>query len=146
MTKDLDKYIKILKTFNIRMTSQRYAILEYLAVDERHPTATEIYNALKIKFPNMSLATVYNNLNFFKEAGIVTELKLKDDSSSFDLTDTDHYHAVCTNCGKIVDFDLFDMRKIEKEIERITGYKISAHEFNVSGLCEECKIKTNKFL
>lgn len=141
MTKDLEKYINILKTYDIRMTSQRYAILEYLAVDERHPTATEIYNALKIKFPNMSLATVYNNLNFYKEAGIVTELRLKDDSSSFDLTDTDHYHAVCTNCGKIVDFDLFDMQKIEKKIEQITGYKINTHEFNVSGLCEECKSK-----
>ncbi len=65
MAKDVEKYVEKLKQKAIRMTSQRYAILEYLATDGNHPTANEVYEYLKDDFPNMSVATVYNNLNFF---------------------------------------------------------------------------------
>ena len=84
MGNDIDKYIHQLKKFNIRMTNQRYAILEYLLLKGNHPTANEIYEYLKNDFPNMSVATIYNNINFFKKAGIITELPFADGSSRFD--------------------------------------------------------------
>ena len=51
-----------LKRAHIRITPQRYGILEYLIENDNHPTADEIYQALAERFPNMSVATVYNNL------------------------------------------------------------------------------------
>lgn len=139
MINNLEKYIKILKQNDIRMTSQRYAILEYLAKDEKHPTANEIYEDLKDDFPHMSVATIYNNLNFFKEAGILKELSFGDSSSRFDLTDHTHYHAVCRNCGKVVDFNYPGFNKVEKVVEDLTGFQIDEHDFTVMGLCSECQ-------
>lgn len=139
MAKDIQKFITKLKKNNIRMTSQRLAILEYLAIDGNHPTANEIYEALQNDTPNMSVATIYNNLNFFKEAGILKELPFGDGSSRYDLTESRHYHAICTNCGKVVDFDYPELENADSFIESHTNFKVVNHDFKVTGLCEKCK-------
>lgn len=135
----IEKYVKILRENDIRMTSQRYAILRNLAAEEKHPTANEIYEDLKDDFPNMSVATVYNNLNFFMQAGILKELPFGDGSSRFDLTNTQHYHAICKNCGKIIDFNYPGLDEVEKVVESLTNFKVDGHSFKVTGLCEDCQ-------
>lgn len=135
----IEKYVKVLRENDIRMTSQRYAILKYLAEDEKHPTANEIYEDLKDDFPNMSVATIYNNLNFFMQAGIVNELPFGDGSSRFDLTDTQHYHVICNNCGKVEDFNYPGLAEVEKVVESMTNFKVDGHRFKVTGLCKDCQ-------
>src|SRR5699024_12332848 len=88
----IEKYVNILRENDIRMTSQRYAILKNLAEGNKHPTANEIYEDSKDDFPNMSVTTVYNNLNFFMEAGIVHALPFDDASRRLELTHTPHNH------------------------------------------------------
>ena len=73
-----------LKNNGVRITPQRHAILCYLLESMGHPTADEIYRSLEPRFPNMSVATVYNNLKMFIEAGLVRELTYGDNSSRFD--------------------------------------------------------------
>ena len=65
--------LEMLKKSSVRITPQRHAILEFLIHSMSHPTADEIYKALEGKFPNMSVATVYNNLRVFREVGLVKE-------------------------------------------------------------------------
>lgn len=144
MGNDIDKYIHQLKKFNIRMTNQRYAILEYLLLKGNHPTANEIYEYLKNDFPNMSVATIYNNINFFKKAGIITELPFADGSSRFDLTKTHHYHAICANCGKVEDFDYPNFEEAERIAEKQTHFKVINHSFKVTGICLECQELLNQ--
>lgn len=139
MANKIQGYIEKLKKNNIRMTSQRIAILEFLATDGNHPTANEIYQALKDKNPNMSIATVYNNLLFFKKTGILKEIPFGEGSNRYDLTDTKHYHAVCENCGKVVDFDYQELEKINTIVENQINFKVLDHNFKVTGLCENCK-------
>ena len=59
-----------LKSTGVRITPQRHAILEFIIQSMSHPTADDIYKALESKFPSMSVATVYNNLRVFREAGL----------------------------------------------------------------------------
>ena len=139
MANEIQGYIEKLKKNNIRMTSQRIAILEFLARDGNHPTANEIYQALKDKNPNMSIATIYNNLLFFKKAGILKEIPFGEGSNRYDLTDTKHYHAVCEHCGKVVDFDYQELEKINTFVENQINFKVFDHNFKVTGLCENCK-------
>ena len=139
MANEIQGYIEKLKKNNIRMTSQRIAILEFLARDGNHPTANEIYQALKDKNPNMSIATIYNNLLFFKKAGILKEIPFGEGSNRYDLTDTKHYHAVCEHCGKVVDFDYQELEKINNFVENQINFKVLDHNFKVTGLCENCK-------
>ncbi len=134
----LKEALDTLKESGVRITPQRHAILEYLINCMSHPTADEIYKALESKFPNMSVATVYNNLRVFRDVGLVKELTYGDQSSRFDFTTTDHYHAICENCGKIVDFQYPGLDEVEQFAEHVSGFNVSHHRLEVYGLCPDC--------
>jgi Fur family peroxide stress response transcriptional regulator len=127
-----------LKTHGVRMTPQRYAILSYLLQERSHPTADDIYRAIADRFPNISVATVYNNLKMFNEAGLIRELTYGDASSRFDGDTTDHYHAICETCGKIADFDFPSLTAIEQAATAQTSYQIRSHRLEVYGTCSNC--------
>jgi Fur family transcriptional regulator, peroxide stress response regulator len=135
----LSKAVEQLKSTGVRMTPQRHAILEYLLTSMGHPTADEIYKALEDKFPNMSVATVYNNLRVFKDAGLVRELTYGDSSSRFDANMSDHYHVICRECGKIVDFDYPSLVDVEKEAAKKTGFRVDNHRMEIYGVCRGCQ-------
>ncbi|AWI11670.1 peroxide-responsive transcriptional repressor PerR [Caldifermentibacillus hisashii] len=137
----LKEALDTLKVSGVRITPQRHAILEYLINSMAHPTADEIYKALEGKFPNMSVATVYNNLRVFKDVGLVKELTYGDSSSRFDFTTHDHYHAICESCGKIVDFQYPGLDEVEQFASHVTGFKVSHHRLEVYGLCPDCAKK-----
>lgn len=127
-----------LKSTGVRMTPQRHAILSYLLDTISHPTADEIYRALEGRFPSMSVATVYNNLKVFIESGLVRELTYGDSSSRFDADMSEHYHAQCENCGKIVDFNYPKLHDVEHIAASETGFVVRGHRLEVYGLCREC--------
>lgn len=137
----LTEAISTLKSSGIRITPQRHAILQYLVDTLSHPTADEIYKALEGKFPNMSVATVYNNLRVFKDAGLVKELTYGDASSRFDYVTTDHYHIICEECGKVVDFFYPGLDEVETLAEHVTGFKVGNHRMEVYGSCPDCQLK-----
>jgi Fur family peroxide stress response transcriptional regulator len=103
-----------------------------------HPTADDIYKSLGHKFPNMSVATVYNNLKLFIEAGLVRELTYGDDSSRYDANVSDHYHIVCTQCGMIVDFDFPSLHQVEEQAMQQSGFIVHGHRMEIHGLCPTC--------
>jgi len=123
------------------MTPQRHAILAYLLDSMTHPTADEIYRALESRFPNMSVATVYNNLKVFIESGLVRELTFGDHSSRFDAEMSDHYHAICNMCGRIADFEYDPLHDVESAAAGSTGFRIFGHRMEVYGVCPDCAVK-----
>lgn len=130
-----------LKTSGVRITPQRHAILEFLISSDTHPTADEIYKALADDFPNMSVATVYNNLRVFRNAGLVKELTYGDSSSRFDFVTHDHYHIICDECGTIVDFHHPGLEEVEHLASHVTGFKVNSHRLEVYGTCPTCAVR-----
>jgi Fur family peroxide stress response transcriptional regulator len=138
----LETAINTLKKSGVRITPQRHAVLEYLLTSRTHPTADEIYKSLENKFPNMSVATVYNNLRILRELGLVKELTYGDNSSRFDSNMMEHYHIICDECGKIVDFHYPSLDEIESLAEKVSGFEISYHRMELYGKCDACaKVK-----
>ncbi|SHF18251.1 Fur family transcriptional regulator, peroxide stress response regulator [Seinonella peptonophila] len=135
----LAEAVETLKVNGVRMTPQRHAILNFLLTTLSHPTADDIYKALADTFPNMSVATVYNNLRVFKEAGLVRELTYGDASSRFDANMSDHYHVICNHCGKITDFDYPHLFEAESKAADMTGYRVGGHRMEIYGTCPECQ-------
>ncbi|MFY0760534.1 peroxide-responsive transcriptional repressor PerR [Metabacillus dongyingensis] len=137
----LKEALDTLKQTGVRITPQRHAILEYLIQSMTHPTADDIYKSLESKFPNMSVATVYNNLRVFREVGLVKELTYGDASSRFDFVTTEHYHVICEKCGKIVDFHYPGLDEVEHLASHVTGFKVSHHRMEIYGVCGSCEKK-----
>lgn len=134
----LKEALETLKEMGVRITPQRHAILEFMINSTSHPTADEIYKSLEGKFPNMSVATVYNNLRVFREAGLVKELTFGDASSRFDFATTNHYHIICERCGKIVDFQYPGLDEVEQLASHVTGFKVGHHRMEIYGICPDC--------
>jgi len=145
MSSKVEHALQKLKMTGIRMTPQRQAILTYLLESMTHPSADEIYRSLEPDFPNMSVATVYNNLKVFVEAGLVRELTYGDGASRFDADMHDHYHVICDKCGTIVDyeFDHTPITDLEKEVEQNTGFAVRGHRMEIYGTCPACQEKTS---
>ncbi len=133
-----------LKSTGVRITPQRHAILNFLIHSMIHPTADDIYKALEDKFPNMSVATVYNNLRVFREAGLVKELTYGDSSSRFDFVTNDHYHIICDACGKIVDFHYPGLDEVEHLASHVTGFQVNSHRMEIYGTCPTCITQSTK--
>lgn len=138
MNSRFEQALDKLKMTGVRMTPQRHAILSFLLDSTSHPTADDIYKSLEDRFPSMSVATVYNNLKVFIEAGLVIELTYGDDSSRFDANTNLHYHAQCEVCGKVVDFWYPPLTGIEEAAAAETGFTVHGHRLEVHGVCKEC--------
>lgn len=141
----LQEAIDTLRGSGVRITPQRHAVLEYLLNSMIHPTADDIYKALESKFPNMSVATVYNNLRVLRQIGLVRELTYGDSSSRFDYNSSEHYHIICEECGKIEDFHYPVLDEVESLAEQVTGFDVTHHRMEIYGTCEDCKeLETQK--
>lgn len=127
-----------LKKNGVRITPQRHAILEYLVTSKSHPTADEIYKSLASNFPNMSVATVYNNLRVFLSVKLIKELTYGDVSSRFDFVTHDHYHIICDECSTIVDFHYPGLEEVEHLASHVTGFQVKSHRLEVYGVCPTC--------
>ncbi|MCU7557757.1 peroxide-responsive transcriptional repressor PerR [Macrococcus capreoli] len=134
----LDEAIQSLRKTGVRITPQRQAVLKFLIESNSHPTADEIYKALSPQFSNMSVATVYNNLKVFKDSGLVKELTYGDAASRYDFETDNHYHVICSECGKITDFHYPRLDEVEHIAQHITSFAVTHHRMEIYGVCPEC--------
>ena len=113
-------------------------MLQVIRSREDHPTANEIFQAARQHLPTISYATVYNSLRFLKEAGLVHEIKFGDGASRYDRETERHDHAICNDCGKLVDFDLPQaadlMQAAARKVEVSTRVSSSDVKRNMSRL------------
>ena len=129
-----------LEAFGIQPNKYRREILAYLesARTHYHPTAAEVLDHLKQKFPYVSQATVYNTLNLFLAKGLVLALQPEGNTVRYDATTGDHCHFVCENCGVMIDIP----EKVligGKERRRIRNNTINRMVTYLFGICEQCQ-------
>ena len=128
---------------NRRFTKQREAILRVLRGNNSHPSADQIYDAVRKEIPNISKGTVYRNLQVLREDGAISELNLNGSLSRYEEKQDKHYHFRCEQCGRVLDLDEPANTEIEKKIAEMTGFKVSSHQTEFRGLCKDCQ-KENK--
>lgn len=113
---------------------QREAIINYLESVYTHPTAEEIYNSVREVIPNISLGTVYRNLNELVANKKVFVLHVEGDRDRYDGHTEPHAHLKCPECGKVEDIFLTgDQLEVLKEI----GGENFSLDYNT--LCSGCK-------
>jgi Fur family peroxide stress response transcriptional regulator len=122
-----------------KLTPQREAVLRVIRSRDDHPTANEIFQAARLRLPAISYATVYNSLRFLKEAGIVHEIKFGDSASRYDRETDRHDHAICNDCGKLVDFDLPQAAELLQAAARKSKFKPESVHLTLRGQCPECR-------
>jgi Fur family peroxide stress response transcriptional regulator len=123
------------------LTPQREAVLRVVAESDDHLTANEIFEAARRRLPSISFATVYNSLKYLRESGLVREINFGKGSSRYDRETARHDHAVCSRCGKLVDFDLAETSQLIRAAARRSRFKPESIHLTLVGLCPVCQGK-----
>jgi Fur family transcriptional regulator, peroxide stress response regulator len=121
------------------LTPQRRAVLRVVAESGEHLTANEIFEAARRELPSISFATVYNSLKYLKEAGLLHEINFGKGSSRYDSETARHDHAVCSRCGKLVDFDLAETPQLIRAAARRSRFKPESIHLTLVGVCPDCQ-------
>jgi Fur family transcriptional regulator, peroxide stress response regulator len=128
----------IVSTNNLGLTKQREVVLQVIREAEHHLTANEVFDEAKRLLPTISFATVYNSLRYLKEAGHIAEIQFGNGASRFDRKTHRHDHAICTNCGKLIDMELEMPEELIEMAARFSNFKPESLELTLRGLCPEC--------
>lgn len=129
----------------MKYSRQRELILETLRRSEIHPTAEEVYVAVKKHLPNISLGTVYRNLGLLVELGNVRKLETTGSNKvRYDGRNDEHCHLICSSCGNITDVDLGIFAAIDTRLRKETGFTVSEHGIVLKGICADCSATASR--
>lgn len=120
-----------------RNTRQLEVIWEAIKDDTSHPTADQVYARVRERFPNVSLGTVYRNLQ-----KLVADEKLQvlmlGRSQHFDPLVTRHQHFICEKCGRVFDVLVDTRDEIKAAKLPHAGFKVTSHQVAFYGACKHC--------
>lgn len=122
-----------------RMTPQRMAILHTLRHASEHLSPTEVYKRARRIQPGLTEATVYRTLEFLVENGYALVAHVGSGKLVYELTEENHHHLICKNCGRTVAVDHAPLAKLYSQLESSTGYKLDSSHVTLFGLCSNCQ-------
>src|SRR5258707_13845815 len=98
---DAEAIKRSLEGSGLRFTTQRYAVMAFLMEHNKHPTATEIFEAVNRVDPRSSRATTYNNLRDLVQAGLVREEAREGRAARIYGKGEGPHHLISERCGKV---------------------------------------------
>jgi Fe2+ or Zn2+ uptake regulation protein len=123
-----------------RFTEQRLAVFRHLLSTKSHPTADEVFGAVRKDVPVISLATVYKSLETLVGVGLATKLTYGDGSARYDGRVDPHHHARCLRCSTIVDIP---SHLAPEGLEPIPpspgGFQVTGYRLEFTGYCATCQ-------
>ena len=124
------------------LTRQRRLVLDLVRTKDEHLTAAEVFEEARKAMPGISFATVYNSLRYLKDAGMIREIASFGKSPSrYDSETYRHDHAVCSGCGRLVDFNLPGTVELMRSAARASRFKAESVHLTLLGLCPKCRAK-----
>jgi Fur family ferric uptake transcriptional regulator len=136
---------KIIRALNLKVTSQRMAILKTLHEGRRHVTAQELYEKLAKDHPEIGFATVYRFLRTLTEGQFVTEVRMGGLPARYELAPKGHHdHLTCVKCSKICEFENRAIEQLQEKVANQFGFSLTHHILELYGVCPECQAKANK--
>lgn len=122
-----------------RFTEQRAAVYRYLVSTDVHPTADEVFLAVREDLPAISLATVYKSLETLVGCGLAVKLSYADHSARYDGNTDPHHHARCVACGRVLDLvGEIPEADIEELRRGASGFTVTGYRLELSGYCSGC--------
>ena len=118
---------------------KRNAILSYLQGVTNHPSAEMVFTELKQEIPDLSMGTVYRNLNLFKQQGLAVSVATVKGVERFDGNTDPHVHFICSDCDAVIDLMEMDVpESLKVTAESCCGGQVENCQLNFTGLCKDC--------
>ena len=134
--------IERLRMNGYKITPQRQEILKAILSCSVPQSAEEIHQKVTVKHPNISLDTVYRNLNVLLSIDLICKFNYKEGKSSYEINkgNSHHHHLVCLKCGAAEPVDFCPLKYFDQKIFLKEKYfEIKEHRFEIYGYCADCK-------
>ena len=136
------KFLTFLEQKNLRLTTQRQAIVDTVFSTDKHFTAEQLLDWSRQRDKSVSRATVYRTLPLLTESGLVHEMDFGKDHKFYDPNYAEHphhNHIICQDCEKIVEFESEKIEKLEDEISHKLGFSVKSQRVQITGTCDQLK-------
>lgn len=143
---DIERFGQYCRAHGLSVTQQRLAIMEALAASREHPSAEQLHKTVQRRIPNLSLATVYKNLEALKAIGAVADVNPLHQQGRYEAAlpgvgaGRPHHHLVCVSCKKVR--DLHDAELDRLRVRDAQGFDIRAVRVQAEGLCPDCQARS----
>jgi Fur family ferric uptake transcriptional regulator len=140
ITNEIDVLENYISQNNLKITKQRRTVLKAFLECKTHISVEELYNNVLKTEPKVGLATVYRTLALLTKSGLALEMDFGDGQKRYESTHNivHHDHMVCTECGKIIEFNHPLIEKFQEEVAKENGFKITSHKLDLFGYCQDC--------
>ena len=137
----LDHFEKFLRDKGLRLTRQRQQIVKVFLSQKDHVSAEELYLKVKEETPEIGYTTVYRTLKLLFEAELAHAHNFRDGFSRFEPAHLveHHDHLICRKCGRITEFVNKHIEKMQENVAREHGFKITDHTLDIYGVCRDCQ-------
>jgi len=132
-----------LKEKGLKLTPQRKLIINAIHDVETHFTAEEIIAHVQTKMPEVHKSTIYRTLDLLERNGCVFKSEFSKHSIYHHAEYGHHHHLVCNRCGKTIDCEEYLFGPVKRSLGEKYGFKVNFKHVVISGLCEECRIKSS---
>ena len=142
MTLAMEEFRQLLADRGYRVTAQRLAIYELLQANAQrsyHPSAEELYQQARQRFPMISPATVYNTLELLVQLGLASQLGFPGDVQRYDGNPHAHANVQCVRCKEIFDVDAEPLDDLGKRVAERSDFVILGQRFEFYGICPRCQ-------
>ncbi len=140
----MDQFERYLRQQGLPLTTQRQAVLSAILDRQDHPTADQVYAAVKRILPTISRTTVYRILDTLVEARMVTKVCHPGSAAKFDPKIHQHHHLVCVRCERIIDIEEARLNDLPFPDVSQQGFHISDYHIHFRGVCAECEGEQNE--
>lgn len=124
---------------------KRNAILGYLMETTSHPSAETVYTELKQQIPDLSIGTVYRNLNLFRQQGLAEVVATVNGVERFDGNTQPHVHFICSHCASVSDLmEIQIPASLQKAAANSCGGQVDQCQLSFTGLCSACIAKKER--
>jgi Fe2+ or Zn2+ uptake regulation protein len=132
----MERFKELLKASNLKSTHQRLAILD--AIEQcGHIDIDTLFETIIRKYPTMSKATLYRNINDLIAFHILEEVKLPYQKQQYEIKKVPHIHLLCSHCKEVEDI-FIDTKPLLESITHQSGFKINNSFMVMNGLCRSC--------
>ena len=123
-----------------RLTPQRLAVLEVIKGCGGHMTVSDVLERLEPQYPSLTVPTVYRNLQWLKECGLVAETDLGGGCHIYEyIADHRHHHLVCVSCRRVIDLPSSFLNPLFEAMNREFGFAPCMEHVGLFGLCPDCQ-------
>jgi Fur family ferric uptake transcriptional regulator len=138
---EIDVLEEYISENNLKITKQRRTVLKIFLGCDDHVSVEELYNIVLKTESKIGLATVYRTLALLTKSGLALEMDFGDGQKRYESSyrSVHHDHMLCTECGKILEFNHPLIEKYQEEVAKQKNFKITSHKLDLFGLCQGCQ-------